>query len=300
MNKTENFNYEEFYEDYWFEDFWTIDRNRKRWLDNYVTIKVLNKWMPLYKKNLLVDMGGGVGNWSWYFREHFNKIAVLEISNSALSKIPEDSTIKIHSSLLKTPLKDKSVDYILLIDVFEHIHSKDLKQALNEWRRILKDNGRIIIDTTQNGWGIDLIFYKLIGKKRPEFKGHLIRLKFKEFKELFQEHNFKIDDYYHYSIFFRYFVIKIKENINWLVTLLLKKRIGNNKTFPNNKEFDDEDRDRIIYLKSGFVEKVKESYLSYLLYIPSWICYLDLLIFGKWFQGSTIYLNIKKEGENGK
>lgn len=43
------------------------------------------------------------------------------------------------------PFKNKSVDYVLLLDVLEHLSDTD--QVMVEIRRILKDNGSVIIQT---------------------------------------------------------------------------------------------------------------------------------------------------------
>jgi len=48
--------------------------------------------------------------------------------------------------ILNLPLEDNSVDEIQAIHVFEHIHRMQVVEALNEWRRVLKDDGRLVLE----------------------------------------------------------------------------------------------------------------------------------------------------------
>jgi ubiquinone/menaquinone biosynthesis C-methylase UbiE len=45
----------------------------------------------------------------------------------------------------KLPIPDASVDYILIVSVLHHITSKDIFDYLNEFRRVLNSNGKVLV-----------------------------------------------------------------------------------------------------------------------------------------------------------
>lgn len=50
------------------------------------------------------------------------------------------------------PFPDRSFDRVLMFDIIEHLHPWELHTALTEARRVLKDDGRLIIHTAPNVW----------------------------------------------------------------------------------------------------------------------------------------------------
>ena len=51
----------------------------------------------------------------------------------------------LEGDVLHIPLKDSSVDYMLLDQVLEHIRMQDIPAVLHEIRRVLKSGGRCVI-----------------------------------------------------------------------------------------------------------------------------------------------------------
>ena len=283
------FDYKEYNEEKYKTDFWTINRSEYKWFSNYVKLRVFKKEASKIKdKGVFLDAGGGVGNWAFHFLKDFKKIIVLDISNEALKRIPEKEIIKKQGTVTKIPLKANSVNCILLADVFEHVMPKDLNKMLGELRRVLKKDGRIIIFTSQYGYGIRLIFNKILGKMQKEQKnlmklefkeGHLNRLRFSTMKKLIKDNGLKIENYYHYSIIFQQLTDFMKDESSKIIDKMHGKRATREGQVI---------KDRLKRIK-------KPNFLFQLFFgTLSFISYLDVILFGKIIPGESIFLTLRK------
>jgi ubiquinone/menaquinone biosynthesis C-methylase UbiE len=101
--------------------------------------KVVNK-----KNALVLDCGCGFGS---FYNLTSNLDAIyLDFSLNLLKKFENIhglKTNKICGNVLNLPFKDNSFDMVLCINVLEHI--VDYKQVLYELKRILKNNGVLIV-----------------------------------------------------------------------------------------------------------------------------------------------------------
>jgi ubiquinone/menaquinone biosynthesis C-methylase UbiE len=52
----------------------------------------------------------------------------------------------IISDIMKLPFEENSVDEIQAIHVFEHLHRMDAPRALQEWKRVLKEDGKLVLE----------------------------------------------------------------------------------------------------------------------------------------------------------
>lgn len=274
---------EEFYE----KGILGIDRSMNKWFARFVYAKVIGNWIErnIKNKDVLYDAGGGVGNWAWYFgnKYKFKRIIVSDISRLPLSKIPEDYIEKINCSVMENKLPDNSVDCILLIDVFEHIFTKDLEKMMKDLNRILKLEGKILILTSLYGWGQGLVLQRLFTNRRlmkGEYKAmsHVNRLSLKEFKLLFKRTGLEIEDYYYYCIIFQQITDGLKERFAKLISKLRKSK----ETIKGQET------------KKSIRKVENKPLLKTLLYLSSLISYLDILIFGKFFPGRGIFFCLKK------
>ncbi|MGD8586597.1 MAG: class I SAM-dependent methyltransferase [Chloroflexota bacterium] len=59
------------------------------------------------------------------------------------------------------PFPDGYFDRVLLFDVVEHLYPWELQEALEDIKRVLKDNGRLIVHTAPNRW-YDRYAYPLV------------------------------------------------------------------------------------------------------------------------------------------
>ncbi|MFH1500731.1 MAG: class I SAM-dependent methyltransferase [archaeon] len=278
------FDYKKYNEEKYEQDFWTINRSKYKWFSNYVRLKIFKKWcLSVKNKGAFLDVGGGVGNWAFHFLDYFEKVIVLDISKKALEKIPEKEIIKKQGSADKIPLKSKTVDCILLADVLEHIHPSDLNKVMKELKRVLKDNGRIVIQTSLYGYGIGLVFKRVFKKMngrlmKSEMKeGHLNRLKFNEIKSLAKKNGLIIEDYLFYSIIFQQLTDFIKD-------LTAKAMSKESKHIRKGQEL--KDRLKKVEKPSKVFRMIFGTF--------SRISYLDIILFGKILPGQGIFLKLRK------
>lgn len=52
----------------------------------------------------------------------------------------------VNADVLNLPFEDNSVSEIQGIHVFEHLHRMDAPKALKEWKRILKKDGKLVLE----------------------------------------------------------------------------------------------------------------------------------------------------------
>ncbi len=282
--------YKKINDEFYSSNYWTIDRSRYKWFSKYVKAKIIKKFIKSLKnKEVLYDAGGGVGNWGSYFIKDFKKIIVSDISKIALKKIPEKEIVRVQCNVLKNKLPSKSVDCIILMDVFEHIDEKDLLTMMKDFKRILKKEGRILIYTSLRGWGFGSIRQRIFNSKKrllgnEHEEGHVNRLTYDEFKELFEKSSLNIDDYYFYSIFFQQFTDAIKDRFARFSSHLL------------GKEREDKAIGRAGQsIKENLRKKEERNIFKIPFFVLSWVSYLDILLFGKLIKGNSIFLSLKVE-----
>lgn len=280
--------YKKYNEEKYTQNYWGIDRSKYKWFSKYVKFKILDRWIDSLKNkdSSLLDAGGGVGNYAFLFKNKFKHVAVLDISKKALDSIPEEDIIKIHDSVINPKIKKYSFDCILLIDVFEHIDPKDLEKMMQNLGKLLKEDGKILIFTSQFGYGTGLIWKRIIGdknrlKKGEEREGHLNRLTFEEMKFLFKKTGFVIEDFYHYSIIFQQITDFIKDSFA-KISLIFRTQNPIDK----------------IRLGQSVKEHIRQKEENFFIKLPlkilSYISYFDIILFGKLLPGESIFLKIRK------
>ena len=105
----------------------------------------IQKVLPELHKNMTVlDVGCGDSRLSSGLVSSVTEVVGLDIHEKALLEAQKKG-LKTISSDIETswPIKDKSIDLILILDTLEHI--SDCEFILNEAKRVLKNDGSIII-----------------------------------------------------------------------------------------------------------------------------------------------------------
>jgi ubiquinone/menaquinone biosynthesis C-methylase UbiE len=114
-------------------------------LDELVFAELLQQTTPEGK--LVVDVGCGTGrHWKKIYDRHPEKLIGYDVSEGMLgmlaAKFPASVTFKLTGNKL-AELADHSVD--LVISTLTIAHIKNADEALQEWNRILKPGGLVII-----------------------------------------------------------------------------------------------------------------------------------------------------------
>ena len=156
------------------DEYWE-NKNRKRINVIYHTIANLyrefiirpfmNGFIFYYFKNHdnLLHAGCGGGKVDIKVSKEYN-ITAIDISRIALKKYiinnPNVDRI-IHGSIFSVPVKDSIYDGIYNLGVMEHYKEEEIAQILNEFKRVLKSNGKIILFWPTE-YSLSVIFLKLV------------------------------------------------------------------------------------------------------------------------------------------
>ncbi len=158
----------------------------------------------------ILDIGIGTGLTSIFLAKNLNKNCkiigiepseeMIEIAKSNLKKENLENVINIKKGIgEEIPFEDGFFD--LTVSTFALRHMK-IEKALGEMKRVLKNNGRIVIadicapERWRTGFGKVISFmakYIISGKKKHkgESKSHVLTVK--EWKKLLNKFEFKID-----------------------------------------------------------------------------------------------------------
>jgi dolichol-phosphate mannosyltransferase len=91
-------------------------------------------------------------------------ITALDISPSALKyyvKVNNDKCKVLHGSIFNIPAPDKSFDGIYNLGVMEHFTEEEIDKILRQFRKVLKDDGKIILFWPHE-YGVSVLALKLI------------------------------------------------------------------------------------------------------------------------------------------
>ena len=234
------------------------------------------------KTDVLADLGGGHGNFSFLFRGMVNKIVVVDILREPLQSIKEPWMWRVQGDILRSPLRDSSVTKVILSDVFEHFYVEDLRVLLSEIHRILKTGGTCFVNTSCRGVYLRKYWFRMLGRMGQgeldwaDVKdGHLNRLKHKEMVELFESAGFSVCDWRFLKHLFQPLVGIARAGAGccgW-------GRCRNRSTWGH--------REKSIFRWVGKASKFARGISN------AW-CYLDLVFFGK-VPGGAAYYKLVKE-----
>lgn len=126
-------------------------------LEYIITTKYIDEVLKNYDNPKILDIGAGCGAYSIPLSKNYN-VTSLEIVKHNLKVIEKNSNnIKlIHGNATNlSMINDKTYDVILIFGPMYHLITKEDKlKCLNEAKRVLKDNGIILISYIMNEYAI--------------------------------------------------------------------------------------------------------------------------------------------------
>lgn len=139
------------------DDYWQSQRKNKKILYDsiaifyrkYIIKRSLNSHIKkLFKsKAEILHAGCGGGQVDSDIISYIN-ITGLDISTGALNlykRLYKNSCKIVHGSVLSIPADDESFDGIYNLGVMEHFSQRDIKKILDEFNRVLKRDGKILL-----------------------------------------------------------------------------------------------------------------------------------------------------------
>jgi len=135
------------------------------WIYNKVKkINIRRKFQIAFENNFIVnnkvrllDYGCGVGDFLFYAKQHECQIFGCDLSEDARKFASKKLSTEINDPEKLSALPDHRFDIITLWHVFEHVY--DLEYLVNEFHRLLADNGRLVI-AVPNYKSLDAEIYK--------------------------------------------------------------------------------------------------------------------------------------------
>lgn len=145
-----------------------IIRPRFGWLSLIRRMEVMDilNFVNPNKEDTILDIGSGTGQIAEKMSKQAKKVVCIDIiKNSKMLEIAnknENIDFKL-ADARKLPFKDKTFDKVVLSSTLQMIH--DDYKVLTECRRVMKNNGKIIISVPS-----DFVFIKKIIKKKKYAK----------------------------------------------------------------------------------------------------------------------------------
>tara|TARA_B100000315_G_C14497769_1_gene550883 strand:- start:199 stop:765 length:567 start_codon:yes stop_codon:yes gene_type:complete len=110
----------------------------------------------------ILEAGSGLSESSALIDFQDQRYISLDISNVALGKNVNDQ-IKLQGDLFNIPITDKQIDLIFNVGVHEHYCDEENEKIFNEYYRVLKKNGLIVL-LWPHYYGPLMLLAKLINK----------------------------------------------------------------------------------------------------------------------------------------
>jgi 2-polyprenyl-3-methyl-5-hydroxy-6-metoxy-1,4-benzoquinol methylase len=120
----------------------------------------------------VLDVGCGRGEVVLHCARHGAKAYGVDYSADALQLARQgaagNETYWQRADAGHLPFQDRTFDWVLMLDIVEHLHPAELAAALVDVRRVLKPEGRLIVHTMPNLWyyRVGYPLYRLVQRLR--------------------------------------------------------------------------------------------------------------------------------------
>ncbi len=128
------------------------------------TMKYIHEYLKDYDSPKILEVGAGTGRYSCSLALEGYDVSAIELvkNNLGILKAKKTSVKAYEGNAIELKrFKDKTFDLVLLLGPMYHLINKDDKvQALKEAKRVLKDNGKIIIAYCMNEYSVIMYGFK--------------------------------------------------------------------------------------------------------------------------------------------
>lgn len=116
------------------------------------------------KDKVVADIACGEGYGAFYMSQFASKVIGIDISEESIlhakNKYSKENITFVQSSADAADLPDGSVDVIVSFETIEHLTEEQQNNFLNTAKKLLKDDGLLIISTPDKFWYTDIPHYK--------------------------------------------------------------------------------------------------------------------------------------------
>ena len=123
-----------------------------------VAMKYINDYLEKMNNPKIIDIGAGTGKYSIELSNRGYDVTAVELVKHNLRVIEKnnkDIKVILGNAINLNKIKDKSYDLVLLFGPLYHLISQDEKvKALKEAKRVLKDDGILMISYCMNEYAI--------------------------------------------------------------------------------------------------------------------------------------------------
>ena len=166
-------------------------------VDKIIAKYRLGKVLKYVEKNdLILDFGCGSKSYLLDLSKSKIKFGV-GIDYDAKNNIKDNIEYRKYKYNGRLPFKDKSFDKVFMLAVLEHINEDEVLKLFNEFKRILKSDGKIVLTTPTppSKYFLEFLAYRLKVISREEIADHKKYYNKLDLKDLCQKTGLKLSTY---------------------------------------------------------------------------------------------------------
>jgi len=119
-------------------------------LNDEKTFRMIVKFGDFKKTDKVLDLGGGTARIAKFFTDIVQEITVIDASRGMIAQCKKHiGIICILGGAERISYSNGYFDKVIIVDAFHHFQNKE--KAVKEIRRVLKENGKIIIEEVDFG-----------------------------------------------------------------------------------------------------------------------------------------------------